>query len=86
MLRLASVYIDGALANSWSIVGLGSLDSTYYITIGQDPGGNYGSATFDLDDLGIWRQALTAYQATSVYAVAQTSGESFDVNGPVRVM
>ena len=83
--RLASVYTDGVFANSWSIVGLGSLDSTYYITIGQDPSGNYGSATFDLDDLGIWRQALTAYQATSVYAAAQTSGESFDVNGPVRV-
>jgi len=28
---------------------------------------------------------LTAYEAASVYGAAQTSGESFDVYGPVKV-
>jgi len=81
----ASVYVDGVFAGSWSIVGLGTLNTGNLITIGQDPTGSYGSATFDLDDVGIWRRALTAYQAASVYGAAQNSGESFDVYGPVKV-
>ncbi|HEV2207266.1 MAG TPA: LamG-like jellyroll fold domain-containing protein [Verrucomicrobiae bacterium] len=83
--QLASVYVDGVSAGSWSIVGLGTLNSTYSITIGQDPTGSYGSAVFDLDDLGIWRRALSAYDAASVYGAAENSGESFDVYGPVKV-
>jgi hypothetical protein len=83
--QLASAYIDGNLASSWSIVGLGSLNPGNTITIGQDPNGSYGSATFDLDDLGMWRLALTDYEATSIYAAAQTSGSSFDVVAPVKV-
>jgi hypothetical protein len=82
--QTASVYVDGALAGSWSITGLGSLASGYALTIGQDPTGNYGSTTFDMDDLGIWRRALTAFEAAGVYGAAQ-QGNSFDVYGPVRV-
>jgi hypothetical protein len=81
----ASVYVDGTFCSSWSIVGLGTLDTTYPITIGSDPTGSYGSATFDLDDLGIWRRAFTAYEAASVYGAAHNSGQSFDVYGPVKV-
>jgi hypothetical protein len=82
--QLASVYVDGVLAGSWSIVGLGTLEYSNPITIGQDPTGNYSSAVFDLDDVGIWRRAFTAYEAASVYGAGQTSGESFDVYGPVK--
>jgi hypothetical protein len=83
--QLASAYVDGVLDGSWSIAGLGTLDYGNPITIGQDPTGAYGSATFDLDDVGIWRRAITAYEAASVYGAGQSSGESFDVNGPVKV-
>ena len=83
--QTASVYVDGTLAGSWSIAGLGTLDYGNAVTIGQDPTGSYGTATFDLDDLGIWRRALTSYEAASVYGAAQNSGESFDVYGPVKV-
>ncbi len=81
---MASVYVDGAIAGSWSIAGLGSLDSGNAVTIGQDPLGNYGSATFDMDDLGIWRRALTPGEASGIYAAGQI-GQSFDVKGPMRL-
>jgi hypothetical protein len=83
--QTAFVYVDGELAGSWSIAGLGTLDTANPITIGQDPTGAYGNATFDLDDLGIWRGVLTAYDALAIYNAAQSSGHSFDVYGPVKV-
>jgi hypothetical protein len=82
--NLALVYVDGAFTGSWSIAGLGTLDTAQAITIGQDPTGGYGSTTFDLDDLGIWRKALNAYEVSSLYAASQ-NGLSFDVTGPVKV-
>jgi hypothetical protein len=83
--QMALAYVDGALDGSWSIAGLGTLSYGNLITIGQDPTGNYGSEVFDLDDLGIWRRALTPYEAASVYGAAQSSSESFDIYGPVKV-
>lgn len=82
--KLATVYVDGASAGSWSIDGLGTLVTDNLITIGQDPTGAYGSATFDLDDLGIWRRALSSYDALSIYNAGQAS-QSFDVYGPVKM-
>jgi hypothetical protein len=53
--------------------------------VGQDPTGVYGnSGAFDLDDVGIWRRALTDYEAESIYGAGQAN-ESFDVYGPVKV-
>ena len=54
------------------------------MTIGQDPTGAYGGATFDMDDLGIWRRALTPGEASGIYAAGQI-GQSFDVKGPLWV-
>jgi hypothetical protein len=82
--QVAFAYIDGVLVNSWSLTGLGTLYYGNAITIGQDPTGNYGAATFDLDDVGIWRRAVSRYEAAGIYAAAQ-SGASFDVTTPVRV-
>lgn len=82
---LATVYVDGILASSWSLQGLGTLYSGNNLTIGQDPLGQYGTATFDLDDLGIWRRTLTSYEALSIYNAGQYLGQSFDVYGPVKV-
>jgi hypothetical protein len=52
------------------------------VCIGQDPGGVYAqSGTYTIDDLGIWRRALTPSQATGIYAAGEV-GQSFDVKGP----
>jgi hypothetical protein len=80
----ATVYVDGALAASWPIAGLGTLATGQTLTIGQDPLGGYGTATFDLDDLGIWRRTISSYEAAGLYAAGQ-QGRSFDTYGPVRL-
>jgi hypothetical protein len=83
--EFATVYIDGALAGSWSIVGLGTLDYGNDLALGQDPTGTYGvDGAYTLDDVGIWNRALSAYEAVSIYAAGQLH-QSFDVYGPVRV-
>jgi len=84
--QTAKVYVDGNLAGSFSIVGLGSLDQSTALTIGQNPDGNYGvdgSASFD--DVGIWRRTLTDYEAQSIYIVGNQYGRSFDTVAPPSV-
>jgi hypothetical protein len=81
----AASYVDGARVATHSLSGLDSLITGQTLTIGQDPSGNYGTANFNLDDLGIWRRALTDYDVLSVYNAAQNSGVSFDTYGPFRV-
>ena len=81
--EFASVYVDGALAGSFPIAGLDTLDYGTAVTIGQNPDGNYpvdGSAVYD--DVGIWRRALTPTEAEAIYMVAQINN-TFDTYGPV---
>jgi hypothetical protein len=81
--QIASVYVDGALAGSFSIIGLDTLDVGAALAIGQNPDGNYkvdGAAYFD--DVGIWRRALTPLDVQAIYLVAQQN-TSFDTFGPV---
>jgi hypothetical protein len=82
---LATVYVDGASAGSWSIAGLGSLISAGGVTIAQDPTGTYGvTGNFDLDDVGIWRQVIDPIPARSIY-YAGKAGHSFDTPAPAIV-
>jgi hypothetical protein len=82
---LGRTYLDGVLVDSRSITNLGSADTGLAFNIGQDPSGTYAvTAAADIDDLGIWRRALTEYEAQSIYGAAQT-GQSFDVYGPVKL-
>jgi hypothetical protein len=81
----AASYVDGAHVATHSLGGLGSLITGQQLTIGQDPSGAYGTANFNLDDLGIWQRALTDYEVLSVYNAAQNSDVSFDTYGPFRV-
>ena len=83
--QTASSYVDGNLIDKRSIKGVGSLATGYTMTIGQDPTGSYGNANFNLDDLGIWRRALSDYEVLSVYNAAAVANESFDVYGPIKV-
>ena len=77
-------YLDGELVNSTPISGIGSPDTAGPYNIGQDPTGAYQqSATFALDDMGVWRRALTDYEARGIYLVGQNYGKSFDSTGPV---
>jgi hypothetical protein len=82
---VAASYVDGARVATHSLSGLNSLITGQILTIGQDPSGAYGTANFNLDDLGIWRRALTDYDVLSVYNAGQNSGVSFDTYGPFKV-
>ena len=79
-------YLDGELVNTTPIAGIGSIDSGLTFNIGQDPTGTYSeSAIFSLDDMGVWRRALTDFEAKSIYAVGQNYGKSFDTFGPLKL-
>ncbi|HEY3862404.1 MAG TPA: LamG-like jellyroll fold domain-containing protein [Verrucomicrobiae bacterium] len=83
-----TVYLDGVLAGSkvdggTSIQAAGNIDVTNYATIGQDPTGLYSGApgsiagTFAIDDLGVWRRALTSLEAASIYMAGSVNQVSF---------
>jgi len=61
-------YLDGVLANSTKISGTtlkdaGNIDNGLAATIGQDPTGAYGeTGSGDIDDLGVWKKALTLWK------------------------
>jgi hypothetical protein len=83
---LANTYLDGALIDSRSIAGVGSLDTGKSITLGQDPTGSYAvDGMFSLDDVGIWRRALSTYDVQSIYQLG-TNSQSFDTYGPVALL
>lgn len=80
---LAATYVDGAQVDLRSITGLGSLDTTNNVVFGQDPSGTYGetsniNGSYSIDDVGIWRRALSSYEAESIYAVARDYNHTFD--------
>jgi hypothetical protein len=78
-------YLDGVLITSTSIAGLGSIDVGGPITIGQDPALQYAEGgVMTLDDIGIWRRALTPLEAAQI-ASAGSSGRSFDSGTPPAV-
>jgi Concanavalin A-like lectin/glucanases superfamily len=77
-------FLDGVQVSSVPIAGLGSIDSGQVFNIGQDPTGTYTeSGTATVDDMGIWRRALTDIEARSIYRAGKNSGQSFDTFGPV---
>jgi len=80
-----STYLDGVLSDVTYGGGQFNLDTGQPTNIGQDNTGAYPeSGTADLDDLGVWRRALTEYEAESIYQVG-TLGKSFDSYGPVTL-
>jgi hypothetical protein len=87
-------YLDGAVAKASKVGGTsiaaasGSLDSTppNPATIGQDPTGHYGeTGSGDIDDLGVWRKALTPLEAASIYAAASINGQTFTGTYPASI-
>ena len=90
--KVANGYLDGVLGASSSIASLGSLDNNNYwpIVIGQDPTLHYVSpsshtyvaGTATLDDIGIWRQALTPLEVAQIASAGSTAGRSFNTVAP----
>ncbi|HEX5222758.1 MAG TPA: LamG-like jellyroll fold domain-containing protein, partial [Verrucomicrobiae bacterium] len=78
-------YLDGLLVASTSISGLGSVDVGGTVTIAQDPSKTYPeAAVFTLDDIGIWRRALTPAEVATIESAGR-AGNSFDTVAPPSV-
>jgi hypothetical protein len=77
----ASTYVDGLLAGKWAIGGLGTMYYNNAITIGNDPTGTYGAggagAGGAVDDVGVWRRALTPLEAAAIYVAGISNQASF---------
>jgi hypothetical protein len=84
--NIAKTYFDGVMVAQADITGLGSLDNGGPVFIGQDPSGLYPEAgQFTLDDIGLWRRALTALEVAQLESAGRTAGHSFDTVGPTGV-
>lgn len=70
-------YLDGAVARSVKIDGTSTaaaktIDTGLAATIGQDPTGRYAeTGSGDIDDLGIWRRAITPLEAASLFVAGK---------------
>jgi Concanavalin A-like lectin/glucanases superfamily/Immunoglobulin I-set domain/Immunoglobulin domain len=84
--NIAKTYLDGVMVAQADITGLGNLDNGGPIVIGQDPTGLYPEAgQFSLDDVGLWRRALTALEVAQLESAGRTAGRSFDTVAPAAV-
>jgi len=82
----ANAYLDGAAVSTRDISTLGSIDNNNYwpISVGQDPTGLYPeAAAIKVDDIGIWRKALTSLELASIASAGRVGGNSFDTVGPI---
>lgn len=84
------LYLDGAPVYQAPLAAIGDIDNNdlgYVLNIGQDGTGYYFPYIPDgtIDDLGIWRRALSEYDAQSIYLVGRDAGRTFDQAGPVTV-
>jgi hypothetical protein len=60
-----------------------NVDTGRAAVIGQDPTGHYTeSGSADIDDLGVWRRALTSLEAGSIYLAAASNHMTFTGSGP----
>jgi hypothetical protein len=76
-------YLDGVAASyvvegGSSVAAAGNIDTGRPANIGQDPSGKYAeTGSADMDDLGVWRRALTALEAGSIYMAGVSNHLSF---------
>jgi hypothetical protein len=82
-------YLDGVQVSSVPITSIGNLDTGEVSNVGQDPTGTYDDGLsdvvqFDLDDLGVWRRALSPLEVGAMYIVAASNHLSF-VSAPTRI-
>ena len=71
-------YLDGVQVDSQAIGFLGSISTTTPVNIGQDSSGAYAvTASADIDDVGIWKRALTQLEISGMYLAAASNHVSF---------
>jgi hypothetical protein len=84
---VVEAFTDGVLVQAVN-VNVDSLNTGYPTAIGNDPSGIYTGANaaggYTIDDVGIWRRALTPSDVQSIYAAGAT-GNGFDTFGPVQL-
>jgi autotransporter-associated beta strand protein len=84
-----TTYLDGIQVDSQAITIAGNTDNTNPATIGQDPTGAYPvTADADIDDLAVWRRALTPLEVSGIYLAGATNSVSFApavISAPVPV-
>jgi hypothetical protein len=84
-----STFLDGTSVGfqkqqGTSFQACGDVDTGNWFTIGQDPTGTYPqSGSGDIDDLGVWRRALTPLEAASIYMAGISNKLSFTGSAPV---
>lgn len=73
----ATTYVDGVLVDETSLRPATNWDlsTTRNILIGQAGGTYAAKGEFVIDDLGVWRRALTAFEVDTIYLVGATLGE-----------
>lgn len=83
-----TTWVDGVKVHAKSIAGIDfNLDTGLAVVIGQDANGTYAEAgSFEMDDLGIWRRALTDFEAQAIHVVGSQFNRSFDVAPPTEVV
>jgi hypothetical protein len=82
---IVSVYVDGTLVDTRADLTTGNIDTDdlgYAVNVGQDgrgtytdgipPNGSAGITNALLDDLGIWRRALSGQEASAIYTAGQS--------------
>jgi len=75
---VAITYIDGQQKDVRADTTAGDLDTGNAVTIGQTPTGTYPEeGYYDIDDVGIWRRALTAQEVVGIYLAATLVNSSF---------
>ncbi|MGH7973520.1 MAG: LamG-like jellyroll fold domain-containing protein, partial [Limisphaerales bacterium] len=93
--QVGNTYLDGVLVANPGIGAIGSVDLGGSVTISQDPTGTYpgtitGAAAadftafpvvFSLDDIGVWRRALTATEVAKIQS-AGLAGHNFSTPAP----
>ena len=82
-----TTYVDGEKVHAKSIAGLEfNPDTGLPINIGQGANSDYAvGGVFEMDDLGVWRRALSEFEAQAIYVVGNGYGRSFDTEGPATV-
>jgi hypothetical protein len=79
-------YLDGVAVDTRTVTAVGDVDTAGPINIGQDPTGTYPEiGTDNIDDMAVWRRALTAYEAYGIYYAATNGNRSFDTPGTVSL-
>ena len=75
----ASTYVDGQFVASYNDSYLGAVDSGGTFNVGQDATGQFSTtaATADMDDLGVWKRALTPLEISGMYLAGLNNQVSF---------